>query len=167
MSLDAQVSQHSVGLDLVKIGEKVIVQAHGVSGCELSRQGHPIRQIAGDSLGVDTDGGLIDQHTARCGRKQPGRDFQQCGFAAAVGAQQPDQLAGRDGKLCAVQGGGAAIPFGQAVYLINSIHGLLLCLLLCGFAQQRFNFGFGQAQGVHLMQKLPCQRLGAAAAQGV
>ena len=39
--------------------------------------------------------------------------------------------------------------------------------LLCGLAQQGLDFGFGQAEGLHLVQKLRRQRTGAPTAQGV
>ena len=48
---DMQVGQHGVCLDFVKIGEEIRVQAYGIVGGELRRQGHTVRQIAGDGLG--------------------------------------------------------------------------------------------------------------------
>ena len=124
-----QVGQQGVCLDFVKIGEEIRVQAYGIVGGELRRQGHTVRQIAGDGLGENADRNFINNDAARRGLQKPGRDFHKRCFAAAVGAKQANELARRDGKVHAVQRSGAAIALGQAAYLINCIHGLLLFLV--------------------------------------
>ena len=47
------------------------------------------------------------------------------------------------------------------------VYSLFFWCLLCGLAQQGLDFGFGQAEGLHLVQKLRRQRAGAPTAQGL
>ena len=117
-----QVGQHGVGLGTVEIGKEISVQAYGVSGGELGRQGHAVRQVAGDGLGIDTYRCFINADGAAVGREQPGGNFNKGRFAAAIGAQQAHQFARLYGKIHAIQRGLFAVVFAQAVDFIYRFH---------------------------------------------
>jgi len=105
---------HRGGLVGVEVGEERGIDADGIRSGPVGVQEVGIGQVGDDRLGGDAGRVPVDGHGSLVVGEDTGKDLEQRGLTAAVGAHEAHDVSGFETQVVVAQGGGRAVALRQA-----------------------------------------------------